>query len=102
VDKKKKAHAAEAGEPLGLDEDGLLTGGQGMGYAARMPLITCLDCKTEMSDAAIACPRCGRPATRRTFFKRHPILASALRILVMLVIGLVLLALVLRYLAQGV
>ena len=28
-----------------------------------MALITCPDCKTEISDAAPACPKCGRPPT---------------------------------------
>lgn len=28
-----------------------------------MPLITCPDCQAEISDAAPACPRCGRPST---------------------------------------
>lgn len=27
-----------------------------------MPLITCPDCRQEVSDAAPACPQCGRPA----------------------------------------
>ncbi len=26
-----------------------------------MGLITCLDCNSEISDAAVACPKCGRP-----------------------------------------
>jgi hypothetical protein len=26
-----------------------------------MPLITCPDCQTQVSDAAPACPKCGRP-----------------------------------------
>ena len=28
-----------------------------------MALVTCPDCKSEISDAAPACPKCGRPAT---------------------------------------
>lgn len=31
-----------------------------------MALITCDDCKTEISDAAEACPKCGRPVATKT------------------------------------
>lgn len=34
-------------------------------YSDRMPLITCPDCQTQISDAAPACPKCGRPAQAR-------------------------------------
>jgi TM2 domain-containing membrane protein YozV len=30
-----------------------------------MPLIACPDCSTQVSDAAPACPKCGRPMTSR-------------------------------------
>lgn len=31
------------------------------GMISRMPLLNCPDCKTEVSSAAISCPKCGRP-----------------------------------------
>lgn len=31
-----------------------------------MPLITCTDCESQISDAAPACPKCGRPNVRTT------------------------------------
>ena len=31
-------------------------------HGQHLPLITCPDCRQEVSDAAPACPRCGRPA----------------------------------------
>lgn len=31
-----------------------------------MPLIACPDCRREISDAAPACPHCGRPALQQT------------------------------------
>jgi hypothetical protein len=46
-----------------------------------MALVTCPDCKAEISDAAPACPKCGRRARGGV---------SIVRILLMLAIGVLL------------
>jgi hypothetical protein len=38
-----------------------------------MPLVTCADCKTEHSDEASACPKCGKPNTPASKKKTSPI-----------------------------
>jgi hypothetical protein len=56
-----------------------------------MPLITCPDCGTEMSDAAPACPKCARPAIRKTpessHRTRNGCLAVGALIVVIILIG---------------
>jgi predicted amidophosphoribosyltransferase len=49
-----------------------------------MPLVTCPDCQTEISSAAPACQKCGRPVAK-------PLWIRALRILGLLVVGMALL-----------
>jgi len=50
-----------------------------------MSLVKCPDCGNDLSTSATACPRCGRPtAAGERFFARHKVLASAIRIILML------------------
>jgi uncharacterized membrane protein YdbT with pleckstrin-like domain len=68
-----------------------------------MPLITCPDCATQVSDAAPACPKCGRPMAKAdqpehevltaspAMFRQHPVGFVLCVILSPVGIGLVLL-----------
>ena len=50
-----------------------------------MPLVTCPDCKNEVSDAAEACPKCGRPMRPSSATKKSSSASGCLVLFVLLI-----------------
>lgn len=44
-------------------------------YTSGMALVSCPECRTQISDSALMCPKCGHPLGQQRMFKRMAIVS---------------------------